>query len=124
MDVYCHGKSKIRLENVYEWRHEYSHHLANVRPVIKCPHPLKGGTPFTAIGNIYVPYVVMANGKLDGIEPNVLKLVAEYFEVPLVLANEQMDVHAYINGEIGVGPVRRVGTKFFFLFNTFNKFIF
>lgn len=73
-----------------------------------CPHPLHGGTPFTAIGNIYVPYVVMINGEMDGIEPNLLKVIAKYFGVPLVLANEEIDVIAYVNGKIGNGPVRRV----------------
>lgn len=108
MDVYCHGKSKLLLENAFQLKTEYSQYISHLNLLIKCPHPLHGGTPFTAIGNIYIPYVIMENNKMTGIEPSVLKVVADYFKLPLTLRNEQFEVYPYIEGKIGNGPVRRV----------------
>ena len=45
---------------------------------------------------------------LSGIEPNILRLIADYFEVEAQFEIDMLDQLAYIDGEIGDGPVGKV----------------
>lgn len=49
-----------------------------------------------------------AHKTLSGIEPNILSLIADYFNVDIVFETDMLDQLAYIDGRIGNGPVGKV----------------